>query len=191
MGETNPDCGGPSTTRLLERATVDHAWLGLACRPDGARLYSAGADQSTVTEFEYDAGRLKQARTFVLAPPFKTGSFDSVAGHEFIGGLAVSPDGKTLFAAHVLGTAVSAIDLESGDVIKMIELPAEPYTSVVSSDGKTLYVSLWGGSKVLLFDTATLAPQGEIPVGGHPNAMAFSQDGGRLFVACANTTRFG
>ena len=38
-----------------------------------------------------------------------------------------------------------------------------------------------------MFDAATLDPQGEVPVGPHPNAMVFSKDGSRLFVACANT----
>ena len=42
-------------------------------------------------------------------------------------------------------------------------------------------------STVLMFAADTLAPLGAIPVGGHPNAMILSQDGTRLFVACANT----
>ena len=46
---------------------------------------------------------------------------------------------------------------------------------------------MWGGGKVLPFDAATLEARGEIQVGEHPNAMALSRDGSRLFVACANT----
>jgi YVTN family beta-propeller protein len=46
---------------------------------------------------------------------------------------------------------------------------------------------VWGGARVVAFDTRTLAPVREIPVGEHPNAMLLSQDGARLFVACANT----
>src|SRR5262249_25307212 len=57
----------------------------------------------------------------------------------------------------------------------------------LSPDGKTLFVSLWGGAKVLLFDAQTLEARGEIAVGEHPNAMAITKDGARLFVACANT----
>ena len=64
---------------------------------------------------------------------------------------------------------------------------AEPYTCVVSPDGKTVFVSVWGGAKVLVFDAATLEKRGEVVVGEHPNAMAWSKDGQRLFVACANT----
>ena len=48
-------------------------------------------------------------------------------------------------------------------------------------------MSLWGGAKVLAFDAATLAPPVRSPVGEHPNAIALSPDGSRLFVACANT----
>ncbi len=68
-----------------------------------------------------------------------------------------------------------------------IDLPAEPYTVLVSADSRTVYLSLWGGSKVLVFDAQDLSLKKEIEVGEHPNAMAFSKDGSRLFVACANT----
>jgi YVTN family beta-propeller protein len=66
-------------------------------------------------------------------------------------------------------------------------LPAEPYTTLLSQDGHTLFVSLWGGARVLSFDASTLAPNASIEVGEHPNAMALSPDGRRLFVACAST----
>ena len=105
----------------------------------------------------------------------------------FVGGLAVSPDGKRLYAVHVLGQTLSAIDLGSGQVAQTVDLPAEAYTALAAPDGRTLFVSLWGGAKILLFDAATLTSQGEVAVGEHPNAMVLSKDGSRLFVACANT----
>jgi YVTN family beta-propeller protein len=40
---------------------------------------------------------------------------------------------------------------------------------------------------VAVLDPTTLASVAEIPVGEHPNAMQFSKDARRLFVACANT----
>src|SRR4029077_20323182 len=72
-------------------------------------------------------------------------------------------------------------------VVRKVPLLAEPYTCLASPDGRTVLVSLWGGAKVLVFDAKTLEQIGEIPVGEHPNAMALSPDGARLFVACANT----
>jgi DNA-binding beta-propeller fold protein YncE len=163
---------------VRENAAVDDAWLGLVWHPDGQRLYSSGGGASAVHELRLTEGKLKPGAVFALKKP---------AESSFVGGLSISPDGKRLFAVHVLGQLLTAVDLEAGQAGKSVELPAEAYTSLVSADGKTLYVSLWGGARVLLFDAATLEPRGEVPVGEHPNALALSKDGGRLFVACANT----
>jgi YVTN family beta-propeller protein len=105
----------------------------------------------------------------------------------FIGGLAVTPDGARLFAVHVFGQILSVVDLKTGHVLRTIDLPAEVYTCLVSPDGATVFVSIWGGAKVLLFDARTFETRAEIVVGEHPNAMALTKDGKRLFVACANT----
>lgn len=184
---TNNGYAKPSLTvvdveRFLvkQKLPLEHAWLGLAWHPDAKRLYSSGAGGSTVDEIEFDghAGKLTTARSFSLAKPDPT---------SFVGGLAVSPDGRRLFAVHVLGQTLSAVDLDKGGVRRTLELPAEPYTVLLSADAKTLFVSLWGGAKVLLFDAETFAAKGEVAVGEHPNAMVLSKDGARLFVACANT----
>jgi YVTN family beta-propeller protein len=168
----------PRNLYVRSRLTVDHAWLGLAWAPDGKRLYSSGAGDNSVREYRFVAEELRAERTFPLTRPDR----DS-----FVGGLSITPDGERLFAVHVLGQLLSAIDLRTGRVFKTVELPAEAYTSVVSPDGRTVFVSLWGGARVLEFDAQTVEPRGEIAVGEHPNALAFSADGARLFVACANT----
>ena len=161
-----------------ERVMLDSAWLGLAFHPDGTRVYSSGSAKNRVDEFSWDKASLKKIGELALPRP---------ANDSFVGGLAVSPDGKRLYAVHVLGEKLHAVDLETRAVVKTIDLPAEPYTVLVSSDSATLYLSLWGGSKVLVFDARDLSLKKEIEVGEHPNAMAFSKDGARLFVACANT----
>src|SRR5438270_4283917 len=170
---------------------LDHAWLGLAWHPDGKRLYVSGAGNTTVHEMQFAGGKLTRGIDLVLGRPMPTptegANRPDPVPQSFIGGLAVSPDGTRLFAAHVLGQIVSAVDLKTGHVLRTLALAAEPYTCVVSPDGSTLYVSLWGGAKVLVFDANTLDARGEIAVGEHPNAMAISKDGKRLFVACANT----
>ena len=172
--------------QVTGRVTLDNAWLGLAWSPDGSRLYSAGAAENTVYDFTWTNGSLKEAGRISIGPPERlTGGELLNAG--FIGGLAIAPNGQTLYAVHVFGQAVSAIDLQSRKEIKKVSLAAEPYTALMSPDGRTLFVSLWGGSKVLMFAADTLEALGEIAVGPHPNAMLLSKDGSRLFVACANT----
>ena len=176
---------------IKAKVPVEHAWLGLAWDAAGKRLYSAGAAENTVHVFDYAAGALKQGTPLVVAPPalrLPPGTTD-MAGTGFVGGIATAADGKTLYAVHVFGRAISAIDLASGAVRTTVTLPAEPYTVVPAADARRVFVSLWGGAKVLALDAATLAAVGEVAVGGHPNAMVLSKDGQRLFVACANTNK--
>ena len=201
--------------RVADTLVLDHAWLGLAWNPDGKRLYASGAGNTTVHELRWERRQLPEpvpeedvTPSLKKAPPVFGMKLlrgdDLVLGRpmpmpeqgtnrpervpqSFIGGIAVSPDGSRLFAVHVLGQLVSAVDLKTGHVIRSVSLPAEPYTNIVSADGQTLFVSLWGGAKVLMFDAWSLEPTGEIAVGEHPNAMALTRDGRRLFVACANT----
>ncbi len=174
------------TSQVVSRASVDNAWLGLAWHPDGSRLYSAGAADNSIHEFDWQDGKLADAGAIALGPPERrTGGELLNAG--FIGGLAIAADGGRLYAVHVFGQAVSAVDLRTRQEAGKVTLDAEPYTCLLSKDGRTLFVSLWGGAKVSMFAADTLAPLGEVPVGGHPNAMLLSADGARLFVACANT----
>ena len=158
--------------------TLDHAWYGMAWHPDGTRLYSAGAGQNNVQEFNYANGVITRARTFALP---------AIAGSSFAGGVAVAPDGKTLYATRVFGQTVSAIDIASGAVTRTIGLAAEPYSALVSADGTRLYVSLWGGAKVQAYLLPSMTLLEEYATGEHPNAMLLSRDGKRLFVACANS----
>ncbi len=165
---------------VSSRLSLDNAWLGLAWSPSADRLYCSGAAARTVQEVLFEKGKLKTSRAIPLATPDK--------GKETLtGGLALSADGKRLYAVELFSNLAHVVDVASGEVTKTVSLPAEPYTCLLSADGRSLYVSLWGGARVLVFDADTLAAAGEIAVGEHPNAMALSKDGTRLFVACANT----
>ncbi len=179
-GWSKPTLTVVDPTRFVVRSklVVDHAWLGLAWGPDGRRFYVSGGGDNSVREYERVPAGIRLLRTFLLPRP----SPESV-----VGGIAVAPDGKRLYAVHALGTLVSAVDLRSGRVLATHDLPTEGYTGVLTADGATLYVSLWGGARVLELDATTLAVRGSIAVGEHPSAMTLSRDGRVLFVACAHT----
>ena len=183
---------------VRETIPLDHAWLGLTWHPDGRRLFVSGAANNTVHELFLDGRRLVRREDIALGRPFERPVEDlptvsprdvrpAQAPQSFVGGLAVHPDGQTLYAVHVLGQLLTSVDVGTGHVRQNVSLPAEPYTAAVSPDGARVYVSLWGGARVLVFDARTLEPKGDIAVGEHPNAMALTADGTRLFVACANT----
>ena len=124
---------------IKSTTSVDHAWYGLSFSADGTKVYSAGASQNNVQEFTYADGALTKARTFALP---------AQVGETFAGGLTVSRDGRSLYVTRVFAMTLSAIDLGSGQVTNTVQLPAEPYTTVVSADGRVVYVSLWGGGRV-------------------------------------------
>ena len=172
--------------QVIQKLALDHAWLGLAWHPDGKRLYSSGAADNSILEVDWNGSKLVPGRTLVVAPP-QTTKDERLMNAGFMGGLAVSGDGRVLYAAQVYGKAAVALDLATGSVLARRELPAEAYTTLLAPQGRELYVSVWGGARVAVLDPKTLAPLAEIPTGEHPNAMAFSKDARRLFVACANT----
>ena len=176
---------------IASKTTLDHAWLGLAWHPDGRRVFSSGAGQTTVNEFYVASNRLTAGGVYALGRdtqrPMPGINRPEPVEQSFVGGIAIDPSGRYLYAVHVLGEALTMVDLKSGLVRRTVDVGAEPYTCVVSPDGKTVFVSVWGGAKVLAFDAATLDKRGEVVVGEHPNAMVFSKDAKRLFVACANT----
>lgn len=176
---------------VSSKANLEHAWLGLAWHPDGRRLFSSGAGQTTVAEFYWTPGRLTPGAVYAMGrdtqKPLPGINRPEPVEQSFVGGIAVSPDGRFVYAVHVLGEALTMVDTKSGLVRRTVDVGAEPYTCLVSPDGKTVFVSVWGGARVLMFDAATLDKTGEVEVGEHPNAMALSKDASRLFVACANT----
>ena len=172
--------------QVTQKMPLDHAWLGLVWHPDGRRLFSSGAADNTIREVEWRGDRLVPARTFRIGPPQKTVQGELV-DPGFVAGLALSPDGRLLYAADVFGESVAAVDVESGEVVARAPLAAEGYATAVAPDGSAVYATVWGGARVAVLEPRTLKPLAEIPVGDHPNAMAFSKDGGRLFVACAHT----
>src|SRR4029077_3048176 len=91
--------------RVRDVLVLDHAWLGLAWHPDGKRLYVSGAGNNTVHELTWANGQLTRGPDLVLGRPMEIPREGSnrpdPVSQSFIGGVAVSPDGKRLFAVHV------------------------------------------------------------------------------------------
>src|SRR5262249_52309260 len=146
--------------------------------PDGSKLYSSGAGQNNVQEYAFADGAITRGRTFALP---------AVAAESFAGGLSISRDGRTLYVTRLFAMTLSAIDVASGAVPKTVTLSAEPYTTLTSADGRFVFVSLWGGAVVQEYMADSLTLVTEMPTAEHPNAMALSQDGRRLFVSCGNS----
>jgi YVTN family beta-propeller protein len=130
-----------------------------------------------------------------------------------VSGLAVSPDGRMLYAALGLRNSVAVIDIESGKPTATVPVGVCPYHMLISPDGGTLFVANRGGraaskdqpfalsgrSRVRIDRTTDAAVSGSISVVDtktlrvserdeprQPAGMAISKDGRFLFVASSN-----
>jgi DNA-binding beta-propeller fold protein YncE len=175
------------TLQVITRLEVDHTWLGLVWQPDGKKIFASGASENVIYELNVEKGRLSAAGHISLGAPERHPGRDVIENAGYVAGMALSADGKRLYATQMFGERVRLVDVEQRTIVASADLGAEPYSCVLSADGQTLFVSVWGGAKVVMLDAATLAAKGEIAVGEHPNAMLVSRDGARVFVACANT----
>lgn len=164
--------------KALTRTQLKNAYYGLAFAPDGGTLYVSGGETEAVLAYPFADGFLAAPRSLTIAPEKE---------QHVPCGLSVRPDGAMLAVALTWGNAVVLLDTASGEVAARKDYPAEsrPYDVVFSPDGGTLYVSLWGAAGVDVVNAADMSAA-RIETGDHPNEMALSSDGARLFVANAN-----
>ncbi len=195
---------------LLQKVMVKPGPLGIAWAPDGLTVYVAGAD-GKIIRLAKEPGAWKHAGEIsVEPPPAPNVRLTGRLRNPQVAGLAVSPDGRMLYAALGIRNAISVIDLATESVAKTMPVGVCPYHVLLSPDGKTLYVSNRGGSKtrkegptgqsagsdleidpatdaansgsLSIIDTVTMSIS-ELAIGRQPGGMALSADGGRLFVA--------
>jgi len=175
----------------VSHAPVTDAWLGLAMSPDGSRVYSSGGAQGAVFEFSFASGVLTPLRKIAIFPGQQGKSAEN-----FIGDVAVSPDGSRLYAAEMYHDSIAVIDANSGEILHHFKTGRRPYRILFHPDGKAFFVSSWSDASVYLYDAKTGGEMSRIRLGPHTTDMVLSDknpDGSpsdqryRLFVAAANT----
>jgi DNA-binding beta-propeller fold protein YncE len=171
------------TGSLLDTVPVRRSWLGLAVSPDGRRAYLSGAKEQVIHVFLIENDRLVPEKPLSVTTP------DDRKKDALPSGLAVSPDGRRLWAARILADDIVGIDLGTGEVVARVATGRHPYRPVLSRDGTMLAVSNWGGASVTLVDAGTARSLGTVATDDHPCDAVFSADGMTLFVAEANRNR--
>lgn len=169
------------------------AWLGLAFSPDGKFLYVGGGSQAAVYELAFNDGKLKPARTFAIVPEA------SRKPEDFIGDVALSPDGRLIYAAGLFRDAIHVINPQSGRVIEKWPTGRRPYRILFHPDGQSYFVSSWADGSVYHHEAISGKRLAVVRLGQHPTDMVWrarkaeEKDEeqirwtGRLFVAAANT----
>ena len=159
---------------------VRQSWFGLAADADRSRIWWAGGGSNVLHGFTRDGETLRR-----VGDP-EPGAEASSKDH-FLGGLALSPDGQTLYSLDVDTGTIAAIDPATGAIRAQGSIGGRPYDVAIARNGSRLYVSDWAGRSVLAIDPASLRVVDRIGVGEHPNQIVAHPDDDRLFVACASS----
>lgn len=183
-----------ATARETARVPVPDGWLGLAFSPRGDRVYVGGGARDTVFEFTFQNGALKPARTFAAKPEKERTERD------FIGDVALTPDGHLLYAADLYNDAVIVFNTQSGITIERFKTGRRPYRILFHPDGKSFFVTSWADGTLSQYEALNGSPLGTLRVAPHPTDMVWktgkSQQAegetpwtARIFVAAANTNQ--
>lgn len=159
--------------------------------PDGSRAYVGSVHRSPAISVFVTV--IDTATNAVIANIQTTNS---------LSGLAVSPDGATLYATELTPSDVAVIDTATNSITSRITVPDShgPHSGglfpVVSPDGTRLYVGNGGFGDIYIIDTASgtiIDTIAEIPanpaLAGNDiglNAVAVSPDGTRLYATNHN-----
>ena len=198
----------PKAADLTDK-TGQLSFTGLVFSPDGAHIFLSNVN-GTVKVFDVAAdGKVTPKRSLSL-PDARTAK----RKNEIPSGLAVSPDGKLLYVCLNLGNRLTELEIESGKVLRTIDVGVAPYDVVVH--GGKAYVSNWGGRRpgakdlvgpagrgtfvrvdperhianegsVSIIDLATGKVTSEVLTGLRTSAMALSPDGKHMVVCNAGS----
>ncbi len=182
-----------TTGAVTGTVPVTDAWLGLAITSRGDRVYAGGGSAAAVFEFSLEGGVLKATRAFPVLGEKKP------TAQDFIGDVALSPDGRLIYASDLYRDSVVVINPQSGMVINRYKTGRRPYRILFHPDGKSFFVSHWADGNIGHYDAETGSQLATLRIGAHPTDIAWRAGGpaeaaagepayaARMFVAAANT----
>lgn len=179
---------GTQSLMVLDRATgkvlqtIPYAkpqalYLGLAWSPDGQHVYAAAGANNKLRVYAVQGQQLTEQAPIALPTTNGAKRVDPCPA-----GLAISPDGKTLYVADNLGDALSIVNLTTRTVTATVAVGRNPYAVLLTQDGRSAVVSNWGEQSVSVVDLATHTARA-LTVGTHPNALALNMQHSEIYVA--------
>lgn len=101
--------------------------------------------------------------------------------------VAMSPDGRRVYATDNGANAVSVIDTASQAVVATVPVGRSPWGVRVSPYSSTVWVANGADDTVQPIDASTLVAGKPIPVGADPEDIAIAPDGSMLYVVDVNS----
>ena len=182
------------TEKQVSTVAAPDLWLGLALTANGRTLYAGGGSSAAVYEFSVSSeGKLELTRTFETK--------ERQTPRDFIGDVALTPDGRLIYAADLFHDSVLVINPQSGRVIEQFPTGKRPYRILFHPDGKSYFVTSWTGGAIHQHETDTGRQMAMLRLGPHATDMVWrgaatkAEEGedlnyqARLFVTASNTNR--
>ena len=187
---------------------------GIALSPDGSRLWLSAENDQSVLEVDASTGQLirefptggewthvversKDGRTLYAADmargevAFINRADASVqVNHSGPGaeGMALSPDGATLWVAKREADSLAILDAGTGRRVAAVSTEGDfPVKIRFSPDGAEVWVTNNRGNSLAVIDTATRQVTRVVPLPTQPLGVNFSEDGKRVFVSAPRT----
>jgi len=98
--------------------------------------------------------------------------------------LAVSRDGRRLYASNLASGRISVIDTIRRETIASVYTGDRSHVVTLNNDGNQVWVANIGENTISIVDTTTYRIFGTIPVCKGPTGLAFSHDGQFAYVSC-------
>jgi len=99
----------------------------------------------------------------------------------------VSRDGRRAFSANIGPGTVSVVDLETGDLLKIIETGAGAEGVFAHPNRDEIWVTNRADDTVTIIDSNTLEITASMPAPSFPIRVAITPDGARALVSCARS----
>ena len=162
-----------ATGNVMQTVPVPTAFNGVVVSPDGQRVFAAGGGSNKILTFDFADGVLHSSSSF------------PVSGYP--SGLAISPEGNSLYVTCNLSRRVAVLNARTG--MQTGELPTGlfPFAVALDRPGHKAYVTNWGDNSLAVVDTATNRVEKRVSTGGLPTALAVAANGRRVYIANANS----
>ncbi len=184
-----------ATERVVGKAPVADAWLGMQFTRNGRILYVSGGSKAAVYEFTFSPeGALTLNRTF--------NTVDGTPAHtDFLGDLALTTDDRMIYVNALYRDQVLVINPQSGRVIEKFKTARRPYRILFHPEGKTYFVTSWADGTLSQHETENGARVNVTRIGPHATDMVWrdkatmNEEGeagpfkSRLFVTASNTNK--
>ncbi len=171
-----------STINVIDTATNTLAWtltLSAGIRPMAFTKNADGSTKEIIVQLSnfhgfavVDFADRREIRRVTLPDPpgheKETQGLQGSPSH----GLAITPDGKMLWATSKYYDFVAAYSIPDFKLLKVVEVGLHPEWLTITPDGKSLYVAVAGIDSTVVIDNRTMKIVKTIPVGSVPKRNA-------------------